>query len=265
MTITADRHVHTNLSFDGTDPHRAFIGKAGGLGLATIGFCEHVELDERYSFGIHPPPADRIDQLRRLRDEADRGGIEVLFGLEVSYLPSLEGRIKECLERSTFWDYYVGSVHIIELDGRVYDTSSPDDAKTLFQSFALSRIVETYLRTTEKLAASGLFSVVGHIDMIKRYCPEGKLDALWDELEGGDVFASALRSALRNSMTLEINASGLRHRHKELYPREAIVRLWKENGGTTCNFGSDAHRVEDLGSGRAEVEAVLGRLGLSAV
>ena len=258
MLIRSDAHVHTNLSFDGRETHNSFIEKGIRLGLEFIGFCEHVDLDRRYTFGYYPPPIEKWDELNELRKKFE-GTIDVRFGLEITYLPHLSGEIRECLNGP--WDFAVGSVHIIELDDKVYDVSTHEEAAYVFERYPLDRVVHAVADTTESLAASGFFNTIGHIDMLKRYFPKERITDLWEQLGKGELFRPALKTAAEKGLSLEINTSGLRHGHGELYPREEVLAIWRDAGGRTVTYGSDAHCVEELGQGREEAAELVERYG----
>lgn len=260
--ILSDTHIHSELSFDAKDPHTAFIQKAISLGLETIGFCEHVELDERYSYGCHPPPEDALPRLQALKAEwQDR--LTILYGLEFSYLPHLEGTIRGFCTGCDEWDYTVGSVHIIELDGAVHDISTRREAIKLFRDYPMAVVADAFVKTTEALVDSGLFSVLGHMDMIKRFCPAPLMPAMWEALGQGEAFRPALVNARKQGMLIGYNTSGLRHEPAEAYPRESILAMWREVGGRAVAFGSDAHRAEKLGAGRDAAERLLAQYGLA--
>ena len=48
MTITADYHLHTHNSGDSTAPMEDMIKKGISLGLTTMGFTEHMDMDYVY-------------------------------------------------------------------------------------------------------------------------------------------------------------------------------------------------------------------------
>ena len=52
---------------------------------------------------------------------------------------------------------------------------------------------------------------------------------------------------------IEINTSGLRNpKIKETFPSLKYVKMFRELGGEIISIGSDAHTVEDLGTGTLE-------------
>jgi histidinol-phosphatase (PHP family) len=134
------------------------------------------------------------------------------------------------------FDYVIGSVHYI--DGWGFD--NPD----LTHEYEHRSLFEIYTQYFEQLCASarsGLFDIIAHPDLIKKFgyrLPEPPF-----ELYRGAVLAFA-----EAGVCVELNTAGLRAAAAEMYPsREFLAACRKE--GIPVTTGSDAHRPEQVGWG----------------
>ena len=89
------------------------------------------------------------------------------------------------------------------------------------------------------MAQSQYFNIVGHLDLIKvfKYLPKKEIRLIAQE---------AVRAIKKANMVVEINAAGLRKPIHEQYPSALLLELCFE-AEIPITFGSDAHRVEDIG------------------
>jgi histidinol-phosphatase (PHP family) len=96
-----------------------------------------------------------------------------------------------------------------------------------------------YLQLVGDAAESGLFTIMGHLDLVKKfgYRPTRTLDKELDRL---------VDRLARAGVLVEINTAGLHKPIGEAYPDPDILRrLYKADVAIT--FGSDAHRPEHVG------------------
>ena len=54
---------------------------------------------------------------------------------------------------------------------------------------------------------------------------------------------------IANNLYLEINTKYLKSVYKETLPASWLIKLYTENGGHLFSVGSDAHLVEEVGTG----------------
>ena len=96
-------------------------------------------------------------------------------------------------------------------------------------------------------AETGWFDALAHLDLCKRYgvLYFGEFDPtpFWERIN------RVLKTIIGNSMSLEINTSGLRQNPRACYPGEEILQRYCELGGKKITVGSDAHTSEDVGAG----------------
>jgi histidinol-phosphatase (PHP family) len=104
-----------------------------------------------------------------------------------------------------------------------------------------------YFRELNKMVEDGDFDVLAHMDIVKRYGTEryGPFSPLNHEVE----IRKILRRLAVKGMALEVNTITLRRPVRETTPSSRIIQWFREEGGTQITIGSDAHSVENLGSG----------------
>jgi histidinol-phosphatase (PHP family) len=240
MPLPADYHMHTPLCRHATGEPIELAAQAVKLCLKEIGFSEH-----------NPMPRDDFDDWRML--EADLGDyvakverarkeypdLVIKLALEVDYLPDYEDWVRDLAARYP-WDYFIGSVHYISND---WDIDNPKQ----LSKWKAHDPFEVWTRYFERLAdaaASGLFDIIGHADLCKKFCFVPKEDCT-------HLFRQFLESAKRNDVAMELNTAGLRKDCKEIYPSRQIVQLASQIG-VPITFGSDAHAPGEVGMNLAD-------------
>jgi histidinol-phosphatase (PHP family) len=98
------------------------------------------------------------------------------------------------------------------------------------------------------VAESGLFDIIAHADLCKKFCFYPKEDC-------APLFARFIAAAKRSGAAMELNTAGLRKDCKEIYPSPPIVRLAGE-AGVPITFASDAHAPGEVGANFAEALAL---------
>jgi len=133
-------------------------------------------------------------------------------------------------------DYLIGSVHFI-------DKWSFDNPEFIsgWKDRDIDEIWEAYFETTEAMAKSGKFDIVGHLDLIKvfKFMPKQDVRSL---------AKNALQAIKKSNMVLEVNTAGIRKPIGELYPSRALLEVAYELD-IPITFSSDAHAVDQIGLG----------------
>jgi histidinol-phosphatase (PHP family) len=254
-----DLHVHSSFSHDGQGTIADYCRRAEELGLWGVGFCEHLDLDEMDPLcGMHDYEAFRaaIEDARACFG----GRLRIRMGVEVGYLLRIEKEIAAYLETHPY-DYVIGSVHTIFENAGI---SSEYEALETFARHEFWEAYEEYFAAVLSLVRSGLFDVVGHLDLIERF----GVNYRREEMDRGRLYGIVTRifegMTLRR-MALEVNASGLRQQPCSTYPGRKLLALYRELGGGMVTLGSDAHEPGLLASGIREAESLARSLGLEPV
>jgi histidinol-phosphatase (PHP family) len=110
-----------------------------------------------------------------------------------------------------------------------------------------------YVDRLTEAAQSGLFDILGHIDLPKKFghYPDASV------LPRYERFLQAARAA---GVAIELNTAGLRKDCREIYPSRAILEA-AFRCSVPITFGSDAHAPEEVGSAWAEALALARSVG----
>ncbi len=231
-TMRIDIHNHTTRCNHAEGTIDEYVQRAIELGIDIYGFSEHayMDFDEHYRLGLDEMPHYRDDVLKardRYKDD-----IEILLGYEVDYLPGhMDSRVL-----NADVDFLIGSVHFINK----WSFDNPEFIGG-WEDKDINDIWQAYFDAIIDMVKSGHFDIVGHLDLIKvfKFMPTKDIRLLAKD---------ALRAIKDSSMVLEINTSGLRKPIGEMYPS---VELLQEayTLDIPITFGSDAHKVEQVGAG----------------
>jgi histidinol-phosphatase (PHP family) len=260
-TALLDYHLHSTCSTDSISTIAQYCRRAAEQRFIEIGFCEHADFDPRdYSH-------DFFDYaLFRRQIEAQResygDSLAIRAAVEVTYQASREEEISEFLKGKEL-DYVIGSVHLVE-DGQEWAMVSEEGkCERYFARRSVREAYQPYFAEVRRAVESGLFDLIGHLDLVKRYGVRcyGPFDL--------SLFATEIREILKlaveRGVGLEINTSGLRQAPHETYPGLEVLRWYRELGGRILTVGSDAHSVEDLGKGIPEALCLAREAGFEAL
>ncbi|KKM09370.1 hypothetical protein SY88_19065 [Clostridiales bacterium PH28_bin88] len=212
-----------------------YCRQAVRVGIQEIVFTEHFDLNPlepgRWYLNYQRYSA-QVEECRRRY----HGLVTVKMGLELGEPHLYRKEIEEYIRGKNF-DFLLGSVHWVD-DLALH--------REYCDSFEARKAYLRYFSEVYKAVEAGGFQVLGHLDLLKRYAPpdyRGFSAAVYRE-----AIWEILRRAVGQGIGLEINTSGIRQKLKETLPSAEILRWYRELGGDILTFGSDAHRVRDLGA-----------------
>lgn len=239
-----DYHMHTTLS-DGHNTHEEMVLSAIEKGFDEIGFSDHFCIKQPCTWAVG---ADGIAQLEeKVMEMRVKYGdqINILFGIEVDYFSDKEKEIRETLQQFSF-DYIIGSIHF--LDDWNYDTD-----KSRYSEFSNDFLYDWYFREFQSAAKSGLFDIMAHPDLIKKF-------RIWPETSRKQLFEETADVLARSGVGFEINTSGKDRPCGEFFPgRELLSAFFK--AGVPVTMGSDSHLKEQIGRHFAGAKTILKEIG----
>jgi histidinol-phosphatase (PHP family) len=233
-----DYHVHTARCGHAVGPMERYVERAIAAGLAEIGFSDHL-----YLYWL---PAERRDpELAMAEWELDyyiqdiyrcreryAADVTIRLSTEADFIPGHERELETILRRYE-WDYVVGSVHFV--DGWGMDDSRYVDG---YQRWDIDALHDRYFDLVGQAAETGLFDVMGHADLVKKFGHRPSADQAENHARLAERFARA-------GMCVELNTSGLRKPCAEVYPGQGLLRTCRAAGVPTT-FASDAHAPTDV-------------------
>lgn len=237
-----DLHVHLlghNDREANRETIRAFLDVASRKGLKEIGFADHDYYFEQMNFPL-------------IREVAqDYPHLAVRVGLEAEYRVDDEGRIKQLLDQYPF-DFVIGSIH--EVNGWAFDMP---DQESIHKKKDPDELYRAYFEVVTQAAASGLFTTIGHFDLIKIFGVRPKTDIL-------KLADEALTVIAKRDLTLEVNTNGRYKPVQEFYPARRLMEEIQRRG-IEFTLGSDAHFADFVGRDLDEASQVLRQIGVHAV
>ena len=171
----------------------------------------------------------------------------------MDWIPGREDSIAALLEAWP-WDYVVGSVHFLA-DGAVdhdgydaWDSADPD------------RIWSTYFDMLGDAAASGLFDILAHPDLVKVW-GRGRPEPPRPRREYYDI---AIDRIARADVAIEVSTAGLRKPVGEIYPARDLLGMFV-GAGKPVALSSDAHEPETIGHGYDAAVELLHDVGVDRI
>jgi histidinol-phosphatase (PHP family) len=240
MGFPADYHMHTPLCRHASGDPIALAARAVELGLTEIGFSDHNPMPQD-DFDSWRMPLSDLDEYVKRVELARRQfpTLTIKLALEVDFLSGCEDWVRDLAGRYP-WDYFIGSVHYVS---RSFAIDDPGQISQWRDRDAME-IWSAYFERLTMAARSGLFEIIGHTDLCKKFCFYPKQDYL-------PLVVKFLEAAKSADVAIELNTAGLRKDCKEIYPGQAIVNLAAKIG-VPITFGSDAHAPEEVGMNFAE-------------
>lgn len=216
---------------------RKYLDRAREKGVREIGFSDHNRFWDELNFPLIKEVAKEYPDL------------EVRIGLEMDYWLQEEKKIGELLSRFPF-DYVIGSVH--DLDGWLFDFA---DQEAVHRQCDPDHMYRKYFYRVERAAASGLYTTIGHLDLIKIFGVRPRMDIL-------QLADEALTRIAEQGMVVELNTAGKYKPVGEYYPEVKLIKEIKRRG-IAMTLGSDAHQPLHVGRDLDFAAKLLKNLGIT--
>lgn len=246
MVYKTDYHIHSSFS-DGRSAPEDYIAPALEIGLSEIGFSEHLTLfKEVQEWNMNPLNlASYITHIENLRNSTEN--IIIKTGLEVDYFKGKEEDIRSFLQALPL-DYVIGSVHYM-------GEKTVDEGPEFYEGKNIDKLFESYFDSVSSAAASGIFDIIGHCDLIRiyGYKPTKNVEILYRKL------ARILKS---NDIVFELNTNGRNRPLADFYPDRKYLHIFREEKVAVC-VNSDAHMPARVGQYFDEAYELLRYVGFS--
>ena len=261
--MLADYHVHCMFSDDSWYTPEKVCEDAWRLNLDEICFTDHVD------YGIKPDWDDALSakvfegqrvlnvdydayfpSIAKLREEW-AGRLAIKTGLEFGVQTHTIGKF------DALWDKWGD-----QLAFTLLSIHQVGDAEFWTGEFQEGRTQEEYNRAYyqelyDVTTSFTHWSVLAHLDLIKRYDPAGILDFPANR----DLVAATLEHVVAQGKGIELNTSSVRYGLKDSQPAEEILRLYRDLGGKIITLGSDSHAPQHLGAYLRHFQHYLASLG----
>lgn len=239
-------------------------------GIAELGVSEHIyRFRQALEIWRHPfwegfAHDDLDEYCTFVREHTD-----LRLGIEVDFVPGAEDRAESLLSAREL-DYVIGSVHFVR-EGAV----DMDDYSVWDSGRSVEQIWRRYFETVAESAASGLFDVIAHPDLVKIWgppappappaAPAAPSPGAGRPLPEGDLrfyYEPAVEAIAQAGVAVELSTAGLRKPVGEMYPSPAFLEMCVQ-AGVPVALSSDAHRPQDIGAGYDRALELLEHVGIS--
>ncbi len=235
MLPISDYHMHTPLCGHASGEPAEYADAALKSGLQEIGFSDHAPLFSHKDPGIAMDLSQLPGYHRTIEDIREKfsARLTVRIGIEADYMPGYEKETRAMLAAYPY-DYVIGSVHFIAQWGF-------DDPIQLMEwdKKDVNTIYREHFKLIRQSALSGLFDILGHVDLVKKFDFHPTEDMSEEIEENARTFKKA-------GVVVEINSSGLHKPAGEIYPSQAHLKAYRKQG-VLITFGSDAHKPQQVG------------------
>ncbi|MDP8264292.1 MAG: histidinol-phosphatase HisJ family protein [Candidatus Aceula lacicola] len=236
MKSIADYHNHTFLCGHAIGEPSEYVDYALKIGLKEIGFSDHAPLvchdDPTITMSLEQLPRyhKMIEDVQKKYQGQD---IKIRLGIEADFVPGFEEKTKTILDGYAY-DYVIGSVHFI--GDFAFDNPAQ---KERLKTNDIDKVYRDYHELLRQSAQSGLFDIMAHVDLVKKF-GDRPIGDLTDDIKAtADVFK-------KTGVVIEINSSGLRKPVGEIYPSLSVLKIYCETG-VPITFGSDSHAPDEVG------------------
>lgn len=251
-----DYHMHTPLCGHAIGEPRQYVEAAIARGMAEMGFSDHLPLSmyEQPGYAMRRSEVDGyVSEVQSLAREY-ASDIRILLGGEVDFFEQTVEADAALLAEYPF-AYAIGSVHFVG-DGFAYDHPGKQGE---YSRFGIDEVYVASFDLVAKAAATGLFRVIGHMDLAKKH-GHRPVDAARVEAAA----TNALRAIAAGGAAIELNTAGWRKPVGEAYPAPDLLA---EAAALSIplTFGSDAHDPRDVGADFDRAEGLARRCGYERV
>lgn len=234
MLPKVDYHMHTPLCGHAIGQPEEYVEQALKVGLHEIGFSDHAPLvsheDARYTMNRNQLPLYHA-MIEKVQKKYKKFNIKL--GLEADFVPGFEKDTRALLKAYPY-DYVIGSVHFI--DRWAFD--DPEE-KIKWCDKDINTVYRDYYKLLRQSAESGLFDIMGHVDLVKKFGHRASEDLTPEVERTAEVFK-------KSNVTVEVNTSGLRKPVNEIYPSLSVLKIYRGHE-VPITFSSDSHDPKDVG------------------
>jgi histidinol-phosphatase (PHP family) len=237
------------------------IKKAIDIGMDEICFTEHVDYgvkvdvnsdneedlkaNKRVDNCNYKDYIGEFERCKALYEDRIKMKLGIEFGIQVHTIEKFQNDFKKYK-----FDFVILSCHQVE------------DKEFFTYEFQKGRTQEEYNKRYYQEIMDVVknykeYSVLGHLDLIKRYDKAG--DYPFENLK--DMIKEILVQVIKDGKGIEVNTSNFRYGLSDLTPSRDILKLYKELGGRIISIGSDSHKEEHLGYKILDVKEELKKLG----
>lgn len=255
-----DYHVHSAYSDDSQYPMEDIVRDAIQMKMQEICFTDHVDYGIKPDWSeikdmAHQNRALNVDYPRYFQELNDlqkkyQDHITIKKGLEFGIQSHTIQRFENLYQQYDL-DFVILSIHQVnDQEFWTYEFQKGKTEKEYYQAY--------YEEMYHVVTQFHHYSVLGHMDMLKRYDDKDGYRA-FDEHR--DIIEKILKVVIQDGKGIELNTSSVRYGLDDTMPSRDILRLYYELGGRILTIGSDSHEPAHLGAYIEEMKTMLKEIG----
>ena len=188
-----DYHMHSSFSNDSKSDMEDMIKKSIELGLKEICFTDHVDYDTDSDDDWEIDYNKYFDKINYLQNKY-KNNISIKKGIEIGLQKQIINRCNNDINQYPF-DFVICSQHAINRSDLYFGNFFLD--KTQHEAYE-----HYYTELYDIINIYKNYSVLGHLDLVKRYGNYGKVldDKLFD-----DIIEAILKQAIYDGKGIEVN------------------------------------------------------------
>ncbi|WP_238916162.1 histidinol-phosphatase HisJ family protein [Clostridium sp. YIM B02555] len=262
--MLCDYHLHTNYSDDSSYIMEDLVNDSIDIGLNEICITDHVDYGvksdwdkpEKIQYDGERPIAN-VDYPKFYKEikslqEKYKNQINIKIGMEFGMQKHTIGNFQKLFNQYNF-DFIILSCHQVddkEFWNQAFQSEKSQKEYNELYYQEILRLVKHYKN----------YSVLGHLDMIKRYDEISEYP--FEKVK--TIITDILKIVISDGKGIEINTSSHRYDLNDLTPSKDILRLYKNLGGKILTIGSDTHKKEHLGAYIEATKSELKKLGFNS-
>ncbi len=248
--MLANYHAHTSFSDDCSMLMEDCLKSAISKGLEEICFTEHIDIGV---YSMHDCDCKSYyAEYKRLKNIYG-SKINIKFGMEFGMQSHTIKQYERIFKEYPF-DFIILSMH--QINNLEFWSQSFQRGKSQKQ------YIEEYYDELYKIVTNyNNYSVLGHMDVIRRYDKNGAypFELVKDKIE------AILKIVIQSGKGIEVNTSCYRYNIGDLTPSLNIIKLYKSLGGEIITIGADSHHPEHVCYKIKETEELLKELGFNYI
>lgn len=253
--MLADYHMHSTFSADSKMTFDEICETAIQKGLNEIAITDHHDIDyqdDKIEFLL-----DKENYLKKLKKYQEKydGQLIIKKGIEMGMQTHILKESNQFL--SNDFDFILASFHTAEKN----DLYNGDFFKGYKQWDAYHKYLKSILEVVDNF---NNYSVLGHLDLVRRYDYYDSLPDLMDNDKAYELIREILKKVIKNNKGIEVNTTGYYIGNgQNPLPSIKILKLYKELGGEILTLGSDSHSTDQLAYKFTETIKLLKEIGFN--
>jgi len=244
-----DCHIHTGYCRHAIGDAREYVDAARVASVSAMLFTEHAPLPDAFDpeRALSICDADLEPYCATIATLArENPDIEIGLGLEVDWLSDDPAHAAAAIARgqAAGAQVFLGSVHFL---GK-WAFDDPNDLAA-WDERDVDDVWLEYSDVWCQAAASGLFDVMAHPDLPKKFGHRPAREPVRE-------YERMAEAAVAGDVLIEVSTAGLRKPVAELYPGPKLLRAFAA-ADVAATVGSDAHAPAEVGFAIAEAYAAL--------